>query len=439
MKRATGIAWLIDELPALVREGVFGEDTAQRLREHYGPLLPQRRTNWGIVVSSVLGSALIGLGIILVLAVNWEMLGRPLRTVLSLGPMLIGQGICAWVIWARAGSTAWREGASLFLGLTVGAAIALVGQTYHISGDFGTFILTWSLLAVPLVYLMNGTAVAIGYLAGITVWAGDAQSGHEHAMWFWPLAAVAAPYVLLKTCEDRYGPRAMWLLWAVCICLCVATGIVLEKNLPGIWIVVYSSLFSVMYLTGSYWFDDASSTGQRPFQTVGAGGIAVLTLLFSFEWPWREIGWRYYRSGYEYSEAAGILDYVFVAVLFVCAIALLVTSVRRRRSDVIVPAAMPILSTVGYMMAAAWEEYAPIAWAFNLFGLVLGVWTIRTGIARDRLYIVNAGMLMVSALILVRFFDSSMSFVVRGVVFILVGAAFLASNVLLLQRRRKAA
>jgi hypothetical protein len=80
-----------------------------------------------------------------------------------------------------------------------------------------------------------------------------------------------------------------------------------------------------------------------------------------------------------------------------------------------------------------------IAWAFNLFGLVLGVWTIRLGIARDRLYVVNVGMLMVSALILVRFFDSSMTFVVRGVVFILVGAAFLASNVLLLQRRRKPA
>jgi len=52
----------------------------------------------------------------------------------------------------------------------VGAAIALVSQTYNISGDRADFILTWMLLIVPLVYLMAATIPAVIYVAGISTW-----------------------------------------------------------------------------------------------------------------------------------------------------------------------------------------------------------------------------------------------------------------------------
>jgi hypothetical protein len=35
----------------------------------------------------------------------------------------------------------WREGTATFLVFAVGAAIALIGQTYHLPGDLGSFLL----------------------------------------------------------------------------------------------------------------------------------------------------------------------------------------------------------------------------------------------------------------------------------------------------------
>ena len=75
-------------------------------------------------------------------------------------------------------------------------------------------VLTWSLLAFPLVYLLRSTSVAILYLIGITVWAGSRICGiedHAGMLWYWPLFAAAMPFYggLLK--ENRLSIRANWL------------------------------------------------------------------------------------------------------------------------------------------------------------------------------------------------------------------------------------
>jgi hypothetical protein len=48
---------------------------------------------------------------------------------------------------------------------------------------------------------------------------------------------------------------------------------------------------------------------------------------------------------------------------------------------------------------------------------------------------VNTGLLVLSALIIARFFDSDLSFLARGVAFILLGAGFLTANVVILRRK----
>jgi hypothetical protein len=51
----------------------------------------------------------------------------------------------------------------------------------------------------------------------------------------------------------------------------------------------------------------------------------------------------------------------------------------------------------------------------------------------------NFGLLLVSAVLVARFFDVDWSFVARGVGFVVLGLAFLAVNLLLLSHRHKEA
>ena len=72
---------------------------------------------------------------------------------------------------------------------------------------------------------------------------------------------------------------------------------------------------------------------------------------------------------------------------------------------------------------------------FNFYVFATGVALLVMGVRRHQLGTVNGGMLILSALVLCRFFDSDLGFVLRGVVFIALGAGFLIANFLLLRRK----
>ena len=71
--------WLLNQLPALVDQGILDESSAARLREHYQPHLDGKRTNPFFVVTGILGAVLIGIGIIALYAYNWDDLSRSAR------------------------------------------------------------------------------------------------------------------------------------------------------------------------------------------------------------------------------------------------------------------------------------------------------------------------------------------------------------------------
>jgi uncharacterized membrane protein len=95
--------------------------------------------------------------------------------------------------------------------------------------------------------------------------------------------------------------------------------------------------------------------------------------------------------------------------------------------------ALPILALIGYALSASSLDFPVIM--FNLFLLAISVIRIRVGIQYNNLGIINTGMFMLAALILARFFDSQVDFVIKGLVFIIIGIGFLATNVAILRRK----
>lgn len=428
------IRWLLGELPTLLDEGVIDGAAAERLRRRYESAAGQSR-NWALTVFALLGGTLVGLGIILLLAHNWADLSRAARTALAFAPLVAAQLLAFWILRSGKESAAWREGVGAFWMLSVGAAIALVAQTYHIPGDAGRFALTWMLLALPIVYLLNATGPALAYLAGMTFWAVDAQSNGGHALWFWPLAALILPHVAAAARGNPYASRPVVLGWGLAIALGVGIGVTLEKILPGLWIVVYGSLFALSYLAGEFWFGEAPSFWQKPFQAIGSAGAVVLAFLLTYDWPWEEIGWHYWRHGAAYHGAAAIFDYALAAVLPVAAIALLVSSVRRGKAAALFIGSLPILATLGFALVAQTDEAGGAMALFNLYVFAVGIALLVQGFRARRSGTVNAGLLVVFALILLRFFDEDLGFVFRGVVFVLLGLAFLAVNLVLARKK----
>jgi len=427
--------WLVAELPGLVEEGVLSESYAAALRAHYEPSEVGKSVSPAFVICGVLGALLIGGGIILLFGHNWNELSRPFRTVLSLLPLLLSQAAGAWGLWRGWTSRAWREPVALFISLAAASSIALIGQTYHIPGDLTAFLLVWMLLTLPLVYLFRAVTPALIYLAGITAWAASSRYDGGSSLPFWLLYGGLFPFAWRALRDQRFSSASAVLGWGLCA-QSAWIGVLLERSVPGLWIIVYAGVFALLYLVGSYAYAEAPSGWSNPFSTVGAAGSAVLALVLTNEWAWKSIGWHHLRDGADGSQAAFWVDLVLVLAVPAAALVLLVTSVRRGQPWRIPAGVAPVVAVVGYVVAAAYDQEWAAMLLFNLYVFAFGLAFVIQGVRERRLVTMNGGMAVLSALLLLRFFDDAMSMAVRGVVFILLGGGFLAANWMLIRRGR---
>src|SRR3977135_1397624 len=194
----SGTRWLLAELPELVASGVLSAEAAEALRQHYAATDSGEPRRIGFVLSAIVGSLLIGAGIILLVAHNWDFLSRPVRCAIAFTPLVLSPALAIFVLLRRNESAPWREASAILNVAAIGTAIALVSQTYQIQGDFARFILVWILLALPIVYLFKTSVGLSVYCVGATCWVlsakiGDFLGARPNDLWVWGLLLLAVP------------------------------------------------------------------------------------------------------------------------------------------------------------------------------------------------------------------------------------------------------
>ncbi len=437
MPAKKSVQWLYQELPELVSKGVLSETAADKLREHYGDIKTADKKWFVIVLCGVLGALFIGLGIILLVGHNWEQWSRPTRTVLSILPLILAQGLALWVLWKRPLSDALKESTATFLTLMVGASMALISQTYNITWDTTDFILSWMLLIVPLVYLMQASIPAAIYVGGIATWAVKSSSFWDpsgQGMLFWPLLGVVVPHFVWAVQQEKYAIRSSLLTMVMAISIAIEAGFTLGRAWPGGWIIMYSSLFTLFYLIGTWEFKKVTTAWQRELRVFGGLAIFVMMFMLTFRFPWQSVGQYGYYTHQNVPQGQNIADYILAVLMIGAALLMSYAYARRRGLMSATFVGLPVVTIFAYMFATVSVDYA--LFLCNVFLFTASVARILSGIKSYNLGVINTGMVMLAALILARFFDSEVSFMVKGLVFILVGLGFLFTNVMVLRRKR---
>jgi uncharacterized membrane protein len=434
MNNKKGISWLYNELPELINKGIISPEISDNIKSHYGK---EENNNWKQVILTifgVLGAVFIGLGLILLIGNNWDELSRQSRTVISLAPMIIAQSIAGFTIWKKYESPAWLEGSAIFLMAAIGSSIALIGQTYHLSGDLESFLFTWMLLSIPIVYIMKVSLVAFFYLIGITSWVGYAGFSGGNASLFWPLLALLIPEFWSALKENAYSNRSIFLSWALAICLCIGLGFTLERTNPGQWLIIFSSFFASLYLVGNLWFSQTSSFWQKPFQTIGACGLLALSFALTYYDLWKDISSKSNNEDYN-SYGQHLISVDLISVIFpLIAISLIIYFARKGKTYNVLFSSLSVLTIISYFLSGTESQYIQLNTVlFNIFIFSLGLITMVGGINRRHMGAVNGGMLIIAFLIFLRFFDMEIEFVVRGIIFILIGLAFFVTNFLMVR------
>jgi uncharacterized membrane protein len=416
-------AWLKGELPALLGAGVIDDSAAERLSAHYGLDELSPGVSRTLIAFAVMGGGLIGAGVILLLAHNWEEMSRPLRAGVCVTLLLVAQALAALpLLWPKARTEAFREGSALFLTASLGAALALVGQTYHAGGELGDLLFAWVALMIPLVYLL-GARVTAGLLLLLAL---GLPLGRDHTIdegyVFFGVLAALAPFAW-RACASHPGERrTSWLALAYALSAAVGLALLVMRDSASALALALLVLAVVLRLA-------AQRLGQGVVGSLAALGLGVTSLVLTFESVIEEL----YSELYGWGHA----DLVYLVTLALVTVAVVIGLLRlpseRRREEL----------ALGAVLLPAWASYglgfidaAPMIGAvlFNVYVLALGLERLLGGLEAGDRRRSNFGLLMLSGLFLFRFFDSDLSFTLRGLGMMAVGAAFLAMNVYLGRR-----
>ncbi len=422
---------ILKDLPNLVNAEVISKETADKIRAYYqnkeGP-----PSNKLFVVFGILGAILVGLGIILIIAHNWDELSRGTKTIFAFLPLIVGQLFCGFTLLKRKQSVAWRESSAAFLFFAVGASISLVSQIYHIPGNLGSFLLVWMLLCLPLIYVMQSSMASLLYLVGITYYAGEVSywsypSSESYFYWLLLLGVFPHYYQLIK--KRAHSNFVFFHNWLIPISLTIVLGTVAE-HMDELMFIAYFSLFGLFYLIGGMDFLTQQRLRNNSYKLLGALGTSILLLSLSFDWFWESLR----RKEFLFNEVIIAPEFWVSAFLSVVAGVLFFLQYKNKGIRKVKPFAPVFLL---FILTFLLGLYSPLAGVLiNFYIFILGILTIREGALQNHLGILNYGLLIITALVICRFFDTDLSFVIRGILFVSVGIGFFATNYWMLKKRR---
>src|SRR5690606_2666543 len=421
---------LLRDLPELITNNIISSETADRIRAFYA-LRQESTPNRLLVVFGILGALLVGMGIVLIIAHNWYDLGKFGRLVVAFIPLLVGQVACGYTLFKDKVNPVWKESSATLLFFSIGASISIVSQVYNIDGNMGEFLFWWMILSIPVIYIMRSSMVSLLYLVGVTCYAcaiGYFSYPEHSPVAYWPfLIAVIPHYAYLSKNPGNFFHFHSWFI-SLSLVICLGT---LNSGQGELMTIVYTGMFCSLLLLGQMKPFSNQRLIANAFLVTGSIGIISILLFLSFKDFWYGLKRSDIMFGTESNEFTGAVFTTLLAAYLVY---------RKWKID-------------------GWREINAKAWSFllvillfalgfslpvvsvitvNILLFAFSITTILSGARTGSFSILNYGLLVLTALISCRFFDTDLSFILRGLLFVTVGAGFFLLNYYMIKRRGQA-
>jgi hypothetical protein len=277
---------------------------------------------------------------------------------------------------------------------------------------------------------MRSSFASLLYIAGVTVYAAYSNYWtypYSESYDFWLLFLAILPYYFFLFQKNSLSHAVLLHHWFIATSLSACLGTVASDN-EGLIVVAYMNLFGVFILTGHLINQKNPSLKSNGYISVGYTLTLLLLLASTFHDFWQDIIRKHENStGYFGPEL------IAVSITGLLAFGLIALKKIKFREDKIRPLEIIfILFAIIYLFSFVFPTVVVFT---NILFLLLCIQIIREGIKKEHLGITNLGLLMITALVACRFFDTDLEFAVRGALFLFVGIGFFVTNFLLIKKR----
>ena len=358
---------------------------------------------------------------------------RTTKTFLAFLPALLGQLLCGFVLLKKQDSVAWRESGTAFLFFSVGATISLVSQIYNMPGNLSSFLLTWMLLCLPLIYVMRSSIASLLYLIGITYYGCETNywtPSYSKSYFHWLLLLTILPHYYSLYKKKPQSNFMIFHNWLIPLSVIINLGTVV-KTTEELIFITYFSFFGLIYIVGDLDFFTKQRLRNSGYKVLGFLGTIILLLILSFDSFWEALN----REDYLFSEVITSPEFFASAIVSLSAGMLLVLQVKNKSLNDIKPIS-PVF--ILFILTFIIGQSSPISAVLliNIFIFAIGLLTIRDGAKINNLGLLNCGLLIITAVVVSRFFDTELSFTVRGGLFVSIGIGFFATNYWMLKKTK---
>lgn len=424
---------LLKDLPELVSANIITNETARQITDYYQKK-HETSPNRQLLIFGIVGAILVGTGVMFIVANQWDQFSQFTKTTCAFLLLIIPQLFCVYVLLKKTEKVIWREIAALLLFFAIGANISLVSQIYHINGDASTFLMIWMLLSLPLIYLLDASALSLAYFFGVMIYCFNARYNaayqYEEYM-FWLLFILPLPryYQLFR----KTPASVLFILhhWMIPYVL-TQTLFTLAHQAPMLLHPAYLFMFASFYFIGQRPFFKSRPLLHNGYLIFGFTGTIISLLVMSFKATWKGLE----RDVYQFINLIVTPEFIgCVLLLALASILLFRQNYGKKWSEWKLMDGTYILFLILFFLGAHATTLSVIL--INLLVSVFGLMLLREGARQRNLGVINLGMLIIALLVICRSFDSDLTFVVKGILFVLVGIGFFAANWLMIKKRKE--
>jgi len=404
-------------------EDLVSVEQADRLRQRYAA--PTAAVPWGLLVFASAGAIVVGLGVILLFAYNWDAIPKFGKLALVFGAVVAAHASGLRLLARDGWQPRLGEALTLLGTMLYGAGIWLVAQIYHIDEHYPNGFLFWSLGALAMAWAIRATANGLVATALVVIW-GACESIDFHSP---RLAAI----LLL-------AGGVLPLAWRQRSTLLLAAGLAGMQFLLALSVIHWGGgphgftaslafgvlLLAAARLTTVHRFGFAGGAGVLAF--FGWAAFLVCAYLLSFHEAADDLlDWSRDHGSNPALAAAfgwGLFAVSLAGWAWLARRALVRREIVVPREDWLVPIALVYCFGVAALGGRGWELL--IAWSFNLMLLGIAAMWMWRGCRASQFQSTVLGSLLLSFVVFARYFDLFDSLAARGLAFIILGGVFFA-------------
>ncbi len=405
-----------------VRQGLISTEQQEAILGLY-PTGEGTGRDRAVMILSILGSLLVGAGVILYFAANWPHIPAAVRVLLILVATLSSYWAGYYFQYRRADMPRLGQALIFLGGLFYGAGIWLLAQTFHLGRDFPLGFLAWGAGILPLAWSTTSRPLLYLATAVLIAWTGATQAELSQYNWLFPAVMLLAVLPLARRSQTRLAESAvlgsifLWYMLNVVRLELTYHGAA-PTLLVGRLVLLYGA---TIFLAGLARLGDAKTY-------LGSGGLLGLLGLYLLTFE------TYSSHGAPALFELGPYTLGGVTVMLIGAGLAGWYHWRRGETLLLLPAAfVPVMAVLLPDMLME----APRMVVFNLLLFGGSVGLVIVGIQKRLELLINLGVVAFLIHLITRYFDLFFTAMNKSLFFVLGGILLLAGGWFLERNRRR--